>query len=175
MITVATAGVVALMGTGCASNPGGGAPSLSTQAATGQVGPALLQWTGTFRPKQQYNATFGGMQQRNQTGGTVQLTATNARQMRARINLSVDFNDSVRLPWALAPGGCGSNTIPVMAVPQFPEISVSNGNGSLDEIVSLAMPTAGTYHVNVYNTGTSGQDEADVLTCASLTLGTRGN
>ncbi len=175
MITVAAAGTVALMGTGCASSQAGAGPSLTTQAAAGEVGPALLQWTGTFRPRQQYSATFGGMQQRNQTGGTVRLTAPNSRQVHAQINLSVDFNDSVRLPWAMAPGGCGSNTIPLMAVAQFPEISVSQGNGSLDEVLSLGMPTAGSYHVNVYNSGTSGQDEADVLTCASLTLGRRKN
>ncbi|MDE3054313.1 MAG: hypothetical protein KGL38_01155 [Gemmatimonadota bacterium] len=174
-ITVAAVGVAALIGTGCTSSQASGGPSLATQAATGAIGPALLQWTGTFRPKQQYNATFGGMQQRNQTGGKVTLTAPNGSQMHARIDLTLDFNDAVRLPWAIAPGGCGSNTIPLMSVPQFPEISVSNGSGTLDEVLSLGLPTAGSFHVNVYNSGTSGQDEADVLTCASLTLGRRGD
>jgi hypothetical protein len=174
VITAAATGLVVLMGTGCASSQAGSGSSFTTQAATGQIGPAMLQWSGTFRPKQQYSGTFVGMQQRNQTSGSVVLTAPNTTQIHARINLQVDFNDSVRLPWALSTGSCGSATIPLLAVAQFPEITASNGRASLDDIVSLAIPTSGTYHVNVYNTGTSGQDEADVLTCADLTLGTRG-
>ncbi len=170
MITVAAAGIVALVGTGCASSQGGGSQSVTAQAALGKLGPALLQWTGNFRSQRQADGAFGGMQQRNQASGRVILTSPAPNIMRAQINVSVPFDDAVQLLWTVSSGSCGSNSIPLMSATQFPQLTVINGQGSLDQQVSLAMPTSGTYHVNIFQNGSNGQDESGVLTCADLRL-----
>ncbi|HEU4989164.1 MAG: hypothetical protein KGL93_04285 [Gemmatimonadota bacterium] len=168
-------GILASGLAGCASGSGGaGGSSIAADAASGKIGPALLQWSGTFRPTQQQTGTFGGLQSRNQATGTVVLTAQGPSQTHVRMSISIGITDPVRLPWSLATGGCGSNTIPLMAVSQFPEVTASNGRARLDDVISIPLPTAGSYHVNVFNSGTSGQDESEVYTCADLTLERRG-
>lgn len=166
-------GLLAVATGGCVSGAGGGGTSVAALAACGVLGPAMLQWTGNFRSLQQETATFG-VRGRNIASGTITLDAPDPTQMHVRMRISVPIQDAVRLHWALASGACGSNTIPMMAVAQFPEIAVSNGGGDLDVVMSMPMPTTGRYHANVYNSGTMGQDESEVLTCAELTLQRRG-
>ncbi len=169
-------GLLAAVSAGCASGAGsaGGAASVRSEAASGALGPAMLQWSGNFRAVQQETGTFG-VRGRNTASGTITLDAPDPTQTHVRMRLSVPIRDPVRLHWALASGGCGSNTIPLMAVAQFPEFSVSNGGGDLDVVMSMPMPTTGRYHANIYNSGTLGQDESEVMTCAELTLQQRGS
>ena len=61
-----------------------------------------------------------------------------------------------------------------MAVAQFPQLTSNNGRATLDDMVSLPLPVTGSYHVNIFNPGTSGQDQQDVMICAPLTLKRRG-
>ncbi len=173
----AALGMLALVATGCASASGGGAGSddVAADAASGKLGPAVLQWSGNFRPTQQQAGTFGGILARNQATGNVVLTATNPAQTRVQLQVSVPTSDPVRLPWAIAPGSCGTNSIPLMTVAQFPMIAISNNHGTLDEVLSMPFPTVGTYHVNVFNADTNGGDESDVMVCANLSIGRRGN
>jgi len=174
-VCAASLGLLALAASGCASSQGGAASeSIAADAASGKLGPAVLQWSGNFRPTQQQSGTFGGELARNQASGTVVITAANPAQIRVRMSANLPVTDPVRLPWAMAPGACGSNTLPLMTVAQFPEMTMSNGSGRLDEVVSLPFPTVGTYHVNVFDAGTSGADESDVMACADLSLGRRG-
>ena len=169
----AALGAAALALVGCASSQAAGSGSVASQAASGALGPALIKWSGTFRPRQQADGTFGGLQQLNQTSGSVTLTSPAPHMTQVHLTLNVSFNDSVQLPWAVASGACGSNAIPLMTVSQFPEILVTNGRGTIDQQFSLDLPTAGTYHVNVYQAGSSGQDESTVIACSDLTVGRR--
>lgn len=170
-LLVACAGAAA-----CASTGGGAsANSLVSAAAAGKIGPAMLEWSGKFRATQQQSATFGGLQGRNRASGTVVLTAESESVTRVRMSISLSMTDAERMGWSLAPGACGSNSIPLKAVAEFPEVTASNGHASLDDVVSIPMPVSGTYHINVFNPGTTGKDEADVFTCADLTLQRRSN
>lgn len=173
-LSAASIGLLALAASGCASSQSAGSSSVAADAASGKLGPAMLQWSGNFRPTQQQTSSIS-MRGRNQASGTVLLTAPNTTQMRVQITASLPVTDPVRLPWAIASGPCGSNAIPLLTVPQFPAIPVSNGQASLDEMLSLALPTVGTYHVDVFNYGTSGSEESDVLACANLSIGRRGS
>ena len=175
-VWAASFGLMAIAAAGCASSQGGGAgsESITADAASGKIGPALLEWSGKFRATQQQSGTFGGLQQRNRAAGTVTLTAEGPAITRVKMQVTIDNTDPVRLPWALVSGDCGSNAIPLMAVSQFPELTSSNGRATLDDIVSMPLPVTGSYHVNIFNAGTSGQDEQDVMICAPLTLRRRG-
>ena len=171
-VCAASLGLLALAATGCASSQGSGAgsESIRADAASGKIGPAFLEWYGKFQATQQQSAVFGGMLTRNSGTGTVVFTAAGPKQMRVRMDVSISNNDPVRLPWALVSGDCGSNAIPLMTVASFPELSASNGRATLDATLPLPLPVTGTYHVNVFNPGTYGQDEAEVMICAPLTL-----
>jgi hypothetical protein len=173
----ASLGFLAVVAAGCASSQGGGAgsESVTADAASGKIGPAFLQWVGNFKATQQQSAAFGGMLTRNAATGTVVLVADGPKQMHVRMDVSISNNDPVRLPWAIASGDCGSNALPLMTVAQFPELTASNGRATLDASLPLPMPVTGSYHVNVFNPGTYGADEADVMICAPLTLKRRGN
>lgn len=174
---IAPIGLLAMAVGGCASGAGtgSGTGSLATDAGSGKIGPALLQWSGKFHAVQQASATFSGMQVRNRASGTVVLTAPTPSITHVELDLSIYLTDAVRLPWALSSGACGANSIPVVAVSEFPQISTSNGHGSLSADVSVEMPVSGTYHVNIFDPNSQGQDQSTVITCADLTLGRRGS
>jgi hypothetical protein len=161
------------LGTGaCVSASGhgaGGHPSVAMQAASGTLGPAFLEWTGKFHAHQSATGTLGVFG-RDAASGTVDLTAPNAEQTTVLLDLEVQESDPVELRWSVAPGDCGTGSIPLMTVYSFPEITLTNGHGHLERTFSMTMPTEGSYHVNVFRSGTVGQDESEVLTCADLTL-----
>ena len=167
-------GMITLATGGCTSSRGGGTGSTSVAmaAGAGELGPALLQWTGRFQATQQQTGDVA-THAMNQTTGLVTLTAAGPNQTRVQLTVSGPMLDPVQLPWAMASGACRSGSIPLMAVAQFPEITMSNGRGELDAVFSMPMPTTGTYHVNVYNGSTS--DESGVMACAELKLGRKDN
>ncbi len=171
----ASLGLLAVVAAGCASSQGGAASSsVTADAASGKIGPAFLQWSGKFKATQQASSGIG-LQVRNRAAGTVVLTAEGPTQMHVRMDFTMDNTDPVRLPWAIAAGDCGSNAIPLMTVSQFPELTAHNGRATLDATLGLPMPVTGSYHVNVFNPGTYGQDESEVMICAPLTLERREN
>ena len=162
---------VALAGaTGCASG-GQSASSSSTVSseATQRLGPALLQWTGRFQPTQQQTGDGIGIRSRDRTTGSVKLVAAAESRIRATIDVSTSLTTPTNVRWAVASGACGSGSVAILPVNEFPEINVSsNGRGQLSSDVPAALPTAGTFHVNLY--WTDGHDESDVMTCANLRL-----
>jgi hypothetical protein len=138
------------------------------QAGAGELGPAMLQWKGSFRNTVQQTSVGIGYRGLNVASGTVLLTAPDDRNMHVQIAVSGPSDQSGQLHWALAPGQCRSGSIPLMPVSTFPEIHMSQGRGDLDRTITIPLPTSGSYHVNIY-TG-EGSDESDVLTCAELKL-----
>ena len=85
------------------------------------------------------------------------------------MELSTTVRDSRQLHWAVLDGPCGSSTLPLLAIEQFPQLSISNnGRGQLDADVPLALAAKSSYHVDVY--WTTGNDQGDVMTCANVRL-----
>lgn len=138
------------------------------QAGTGQLGPALVQWSGRFRSTRGQSSSGVDVHGLNVASGTVLITAPDERNMHVQINVSGASGDNGTLHWALAPGACRSGSIPLMPVSTFPDIHMNDGRGDLERTLSIPLPTSGNYHVNVYSA--DGTDESDVITCAELKL-----
>jgi len=154
----------------CASGSSSSA-SAPTPSASGSVNPGVAPargWNGSFQPVQQQtgNLTPRGT---NRTYGSVTLTASSASENRthAEIEISTTLPTSALLHWALSSGRCGSSTLPLLGVDQFPSIEVSNsGQGKLSSDIPVTLPTSGSYHVDIFWSG--GQDRSDVMACANL-------
>ena len=152
------------------STSGSVAPSSPPTASVSPASSGSARWTGSFQPVQQQsgNLTPRGT---NRTYGSVALTVSPASPNRthAVIEISTTLTTSSLLHWAIAAGHCGSVTLPLVGVDQFPTIDVSNsGQGKLNGDVPVSLPATGTYHVDIY--WGVGQDQSDVMACANLRL-----
>ncbi len=153
----------------CSSTPSGGVASSAPTPSRADNGQSL-RWTGAFQQIQQQTGNLGP-RSTNKVYGNVTLTRSseNPTSVHARMELSTTVRDSRQLHWAVLDGHCGSTTLPLLAIEQFPQISISsNGRGQLDTDVPLALTTTGSYHVEVY--WTTGNDQGDVMTCANVRL-----
>ena len=55
------------------------------------------------------------------------------------------------LPWAILPGSCGSPSLPVIPLSNFPELNVGGGGrAQVTASLPLELPSTGTYHIDVY-------------------------
>ena len=179
ILRAGSAGLLALSAIGCASSQtSGGSPSVVSQANSGALGPALLQWSGRFRAKIRQSANLSSpTPTRSGATGSVMLTAANPSQTAVHLTVSLPqfSTQPVQLNWTVSSGSCGSNSIPIMSVSQFPQIAVNSGSGTLDASLPFALPTTGDYHVNIYDNGADGRDESGVITCAPLKLELRSS
>ena len=156
---------VALATTACASGSQSRPPEPEA-TPNGSITPALIEWTGSFQSIQQQAGDAAAPRGRNNATGRVVLTSSGRNALHARITLTGGGDNSQYFHWALVSGRCGSPAIPLLSINQFPDISMNKGRGQVDGEVPLALPTSGTYHVDVY--WSNGQDQADVMTCANL-------
>jgi hypothetical protein len=101
--------------------------------------------------------------------GSVTLTAAEGSPGRSHVKLSLTAPvQSQSLRWAILPGPCGSNTLPLIGFEAFPVIEVgATGRGSVEADLPMTLPTDGEYHVNVYF---QGQQISDVMTCGALKM-----
>ena len=153
---------------GCGRTAQGPATSsVAMQAATGALGPALLEWSGKFKSTQQQSIGIAP-RSLNIASGSIVLTAPDDRQTHVQMTLSGPADANALLQWAIAPGACRSGTIPVMPITNFPEIRMNNGHGELDQVLSMPIPTSGSVHVNIYSGDAT--DETGVMVCSELKL-----
>lgn len=165
-----TPAVAALALAGCASSGTSSPAAGATPDATASVASGTVQrWSGALNPTQQRTGNLAGGD-RARAFGNVVLTKSpsDENRMIASISLTAPETNSVTgLQWALLPGRCGSGAVPLTNVERFPPIDMgSGGRGSLTAEVPLALPTSGTYHVNIYWPG--GSQLENVMTCANL-------
>ena len=173
MIRAGSLGLFAMAAVGCASSQGAasGPGSVADQAAAGQLGPAVLQWSGRFRSQVQHDPHIVAAPTRNEASGSVVLTAPGEGRTSVRLELRLpQMTDPARLYWSISSGPCGTNSLPLLTVSQFPQIPINSGTGSLETTLPVAMPTTGDYHVSVFGPGFDGSDQSGVITCASLSL-----
>ena len=153
----------------CSSSPSGGVAASAPAPSRVDNGQSL-HWAGSFQQVQQQSGNLGP-RSTNKVYGKVSLTRASETptSIHARVELSTTVKDSRQLHWAVSDGQCGSSTLPLLAIEQFPQINISsNGRGQLDADIPLALTTTGSYHVDVY--WTNGQDQGDVMTCANVRL-----
>jgi hypothetical protein len=105
---------------------------------------------------------------RNRSTGYVFLSPAGSERTRVRLTVSTTGYDGSALQWAIIPGRCGSDMIPIAPVERFPIIDVGpNGRGEVDMELAITMPATGYYHVSVFRGG--GYQLSNVLTCGNLT------
>jgi hypothetical protein len=154
---------------GCASGSAASGSPAILQSSQGQPAPATVQWTGKFANMARQSGDLAAIRGQTNISGDVLLTALAQDRLKADITIANANGARSELFWALVSGRCGSNSIPALAVNQFPVIELSsNGGGHINAEVPLALPTSGGYHVNLYLT--HGGDESDVLSCANLRM-----
>lgn len=138
-------------------------PAPARSAGTSQ---SRIRWSGSLQPIQQQTGRLGPTGQ-NKAYGNVTLTSKGPERIDISISVSTPLQGSNTLRWALLPGRCGTGSLPLVGIEQFPVIEVSsNGRADFNGEMSLALPESGTYHVNIYWAG--GQQLSDVMTCANL-------
>lgn len=164
MLSLLPAAIFALATVSCASASTSGAAS----GAPSGLSLATTQWSGNFQATQQASGDLEAPRGRNNVSGKVLLVGSGRDALSAQIDVSDVPTSMTDAHWALVTGRCGSGAIPVLIVSQFPTMTVSNGRAHLTGDVPIALPTSGTYHVNVYRS--NGADESDVLACANLKM-----
>lgn len=146
-----------------------GVLSLIIAAGAGaQDAPRRVRWSGNFQPVQIRSSSVG-IRIQSRIYGTAELSSVEGNPSRARARLRFTAqtqSGSFTVQWALLAGRCGSGSLPVLPIENFPIMEVgSNGRAQLDEELALELPQTGEYHVNVY---LGGQQLDNVITCANL-------
>ncbi|HUR92228.1 MAG TPA: hypothetical protein VMY38_06085 [Gemmatimonadaceae bacterium] len=125
-----------------------------------------IRWEASLRPTLQRSGRLAATA-RNKTTGTVFMSQAGQDRVRVRLTVATSYHDGSDLKWAIVPGRCGSNMMPIAPVEQFPTIEVSaNGRGEMDRVLPVTLPASGQYHVNVYRGGFGYLE--NVLTCGNL-------
>ncbi|MCR4340729.1 MAG: hypothetical protein NUW01_12680 [Gemmatimonadaceae bacterium] len=151
----------------CGAQPAPTRPSSNDRAAAIAAAGIPVRWQATLQATQQRT---GGVAPtvRNRTTGYMYLSPAGSERTRVRLTLSTTGYDGSALRWAILPGRCGSDMVPIAPVERFPIIDIgANGRGELDMELAITMPATGQYHVNVYRG--RGTQLSNVLTCGNLT------
>lgn len=149
--------------TDAASTP---AVSAASVEAAGTV--ARFNLSGNLQPTRTRPSTVTSGSERNRVFGTVQLSATadDPRRTRAQVVVNMPARSPVQANWAIVPGRCGANALPVSGYEVYPLIEVNNtGRGQVDVMIPVSLPVDGAYHVNIY---IGGIELDDVVSCANL-------
>jgi len=144
------------------------APPPNDRAAAMAAAGSPIRWQAMLQATHQRTAIVAPMI-RNRTTGTIFIAQAGAERARVRLAVSTTRHDGSPLQWAIVPGRCGSNMMPITSVERFPILDIgADGRGELDMELALTMPATGQFHVNVYRGGTQLNN---VLTCGNLTRG----
>lgn len=155
----------------CAAGRGGPQPAptgpSNDRAAAIAAAGTPVRWQAILQPTQQ-RVSGVAPTVRNQTTGYIFLSPAGAERTRVRLTVSTTGYDGSALAWAIIPGRCGSDMVPIAPVERFPIIHVGpNGRGELDMELAITMPERGQYHVSVFRGG--GTQLTNLLTCGNLT------
>jgi hypothetical protein len=165
---LAALGALSMLAACSSATQSGAAASTSSTSRANNA--ATLRWSGSFAQSQQQTGDLAP-RSTNKVYGNVSLTRPRDDQssVHAKVTLSTPLGESRLLHWAILDGSCGSNTLPLLAIEQFPQINITNnGRGQIDVDLPLTLMPTGSYHVDVY--WTTGHDHGDLMTCANLRL-----
>lgn len=145
------------------------AKSAAAQNAGSSTAEKRARLSGSFTPTQVRSSNVAMRTQSRIYGQAEMIEIPEANSPRSRVRItftSQSGGTSYIAQWALLEGRCGTGSLPVIAIDNFPTIEVgSNGRAQLDTEIALGVPTTGEYHINVY---VGGQQLDNVITCANL-------
>ncbi len=86
----------------------------------------------------------------------------------SKVNLVFTYSGNERdLSWAILPGACGSASLPLLPLSNFPELSLAGGGrAQLTATLPIDLPTVGTYHIDLYRDRLGGIES--VVGCGNL-------
>lgn len=146
---------------------GGQSPRPNDRAEAIAAVATPMRWQAYLKATMQRSGAVA-MTVQNKATGSVFISQAGQDRVRIRVTVSTSYHDGSSLQWAIIPGRCGSDMLPIAPVEQFPAIEVSsNGRGEMDRVLPLTIPDRGQLHVNVYRGGTRLEN---VLTCGNLSL-----
>jgi hypothetical protein len=90
------------------------------------------------------------------------------RPTLSRVNLAFSYGGTEReLSWAILFGSCGTASLPLIPISNFPELEVGGGgHAQVDATLSLELPTSGTYHIDIYRDRRGGAES--LVGCGNL-------
>ena len=143
------------------------APSTNTGIITTGGGNSPTSWSGNISAVVESNSDVR-QSSRGNGYGTAQMTAgPTASSTRVSLNYSSGGSTDRYLNWAILPGRCGSGSLPIIAINNFPELQVGgDGRAQVTAELPFELPARGDYHVNVYHE--RGQTLDQVIACGNL-------
>lgn len=104
---------------------------------------------------------------RDRSYGSAQWSPDN-RPTLSRVSVVFNYGGTEReLSWAILIGNCGSASLPVIPISNFPELEVgSGGHAQLEAPLTLEFPISGSYHIEVYRDRRGGAEF--LVACGNL-------
>ena len=123
-------------------------------------------WTTRFRSVAPTHLDSGDST-RHSSYGTADWSPGDARALS---KLHVKFTYSGReteLSWAILYGTCGTASLPVIPMSNFPELDLSAGGSTeVNTTLTLEFPLSGSYHAEIYKDRIGGEEA--VVACGDL-------
>jgi hypothetical protein len=149
---------------GCATNSASSAGSPSGNVALGDN----AKWTGSIQSVMQSRGDVG-QTTRDRSYGTLTWQRGAAPSL-SNVNLVFTYAGQERfLSWAIIAGSCGTPSLPIIPMSNFPELSIGGGGrAQVSGSIPVDLPLNGSYHVDIYR---SRQPTLDALVaCGNLKL-----
>jgi hypothetical protein len=140
------------------------APAPSTPSANTGV---VMSWSGNISAVLESNSDLR-QSSRGNGYGTAQMTrGENASTTRVNITYSSGGTTDRYLNWAVLPGRCGSGSVPLLPISNFPELQVGgDGRAQVNALLPFELPLRGDYHINIYHERQQTLDQ--VVACGNL-------
>lgn len=164
----ATLSALALGVIACAQSPAvETASSPSSGISVTNSGSAPSSWSGNISAVVESNSDVR-QSSRGNGYGTAQMTrGANASTTSVNITYSSGGSSDRYLNWAVLPGRCGSGSLPVIPISNFPELQVGgDGRAQVTAELPFELPVRGDYHINIYHERQQTLDQ--VVACANL-------
>ncbi|MEO7366905.1 MAG: hypothetical protein ABIZ36_03050 [Gemmatimonadaceae bacterium] len=161
---IATLGASALGLAACAHTvpvDSGATPAVSMSTASGGG-----RWSGRIASVTQ-NRGDVAQSTRDNSYGQADWTA-GGRPTLSKVSLNFTYSGAERdLNWALISGSCGVAALPMLPMANFPEINIGGGGrGQVTTTLPLELPSAGSFHIDIYKTRTGGAE--NLVGCGNL-------
>ena len=147
----------------CSHNAAAGGARQPLSAVSPGSGP---MWTTRFRSVAPTHLNAGDST-RHSSYGTVEWTPGSARTLS---NLHLKFAYSgpeQELSWAILYGTCGTASLPVIPLSNFPEMDlIAGGTAEVNATLTLEFPLSGNYHAEIYKDRIGGPEA--VVACGDF-------
>ena len=141
------------------------APASNVSVGSDNIG----SWAGNISAVTESNSDVR-QSSRGNGYGNAQLTrgdAANSTRINVQYSSGGSNSTDRYLNWALLPGRCGSGSLPVMPISNFPELTVGgDGRSQVNVELPFEFPKSGDYHINIYHERQQTLDQ--VVACGNL-------